>query len=101
MGYEMAPVAFWTGILTAETVRNECLSVVKNWSVEDRHTFNKASLVLDDFQMGPDGKSYGHWNQWVGDLAITGLKERGLGEEKFFEEFFEIVMKKGPFSLQA
>jgi glutamate--cysteine ligase len=101
MGYEMAPVAFWTGILTVETVRNECLSVVKNWSVEDRHTFNKASLVLDDSQMGPDGKSYGHWNQWVGDLAITGLKERGLGEEKFFEEFFEIVMKKGPFSLQA
>ena len=101
MGHEMTPVAFWTAILTVETVRNECLSVVKNWSVEDRHNFNKASLVLDDSQMGPDGKSYGHWNQWVGDLAITGLKERGLGEEKFFEEFFEFVMKKGPFSLQA
>ena len=101
MGYEMAPVAFWTGVLTAESVRDELLSVVKNWTVEERHQFNKASLILDDAQMGPNGKTYREWNQWAGDLALDGLKERDLGEEKFFEEFFAIVMSKGPFSLQA
>ena len=101
MGYEMAPVAFWTGVLTAESVRDELLSVVKNWTVEERHQFNKASLILDDAQMGPNGKTYREWNQWAGDLALNGLKERDLGEEKFFEEFFAIVMSKGPFSLQA
>ena len=101
MGYEMAPVAFWTGVLTAESVRDELLSVVKNWTVEERHQFNKASLILDDAQMGPNGKTYREWNQWAGDLALDGLKERDLGEEKFFEEFFTIVMSKGPFSLQA
>ena len=101
MGYEMAPVAFWTGVLTAESVRDELLSVVKNWTVEERHQFNKASLILDDAKMGPNGKTYREWNQWAGDLALNGLKERDLGEEKFFEEFFTIVMSKGPFSLQA
>jgi len=101
MGYEMAPVAFWTGVLTAESVRDELLSVMKNWTVEERHQFNKASLILDDAQMGPNGKTYREWNQWAGDLALDGLKERDLGEEKFFEEFFAIVMSKGPFSLQA
>ena len=33
-------------------------------------------------------------------MAMAGLKERGLGEENYFEEFFNIVMGKGPFSLQ-
>jgi hypothetical protein len=37
----------------------------------------------------------------VGDLALAGLKERSLEEEKFFDSFFEIVMEKGPFGLQA
>ncbi len=101
MGYEMAPVAFWTAILTVESIRDELLSVVKSWTVEGRHKFNKASLVLDDSQTGPDGKTYREWNQWVGDLALAGLKERGLEEEKFFDSFFEIVMEKGPFGLQA
>ena len=48
-----------------------------------------------------DGKTYSEWNQWVGDLALAGLKERSLDEEKFFDLFFEIVMEKGPFGLQA
>lgn len=100
-GYEMAPVAFWTGALTSETVRDEILSVVKNWSVEERHQFNKAALVLDDTQKGPQGKSYREWNQWAGNFALAGLKERGWREEKFFEEFFETVMKNGPFDLQT
>jgi len=101
LGYEMAPVAFWVGALTAESARNELLSVVKNWTIEERHQFNKASLILDDAQMGPHGKTYREWNKWAGDLALAGLKERNLDEEKFFESFFEDVMSKGPFSLQT
>jgi glutamate--cysteine ligase len=101
LGYEMAPVAFWTAILTVKSIRDELLSVVRNWTVEDRHKFNKASLVLDDSHIGPNGKTYSEWNKLVGDLALAGLKERGLEEEKFFDSFFEIVMEKGPFGLQA
>ena len=101
LGYEMAPVAFWTGILTEQTVRDEILNTVKNWSLNDRHRFNKAALLLDDSQAGPEGALYGDWNQWFGDLALMGLKQRGLGEEKFFEKFYNAIMLKGPFSIQA
>ena len=100
LGYEMAPVAVWTGILTVQTVRDEILNTVKNWSFNDRNRFNKAALLLDDSQAGPEGTLYGEWNQWFGDLALRGLQQRGLGEEIFFEGFYNTIMLKGPFSLQ-
>ena len=50
----------------------------------------------DGFRIGPNGKTYSEWNKWVGDLALAGLKERSLEEEKFFDSFFEIVMEKAP-----
>ncbi|MBL51392.1 MAG: hypothetical protein CMG57_05485 [Candidatus Marinimicrobia bacterium] len=101
IGYEMAPVAFWTGILTVNSVRDQILSVVKNWTIEERNDFNKAALILDDEQIGPNGDTYREWNMWAGDLAIEGLQERGLREERFFNEFFSIVKSQGPFSLQS
>ena len=101
LGYEMAPVAFWTGILTVQSVRDEILHTVKKWSINDRHTFNKVALALDDSQAGPEGTLYGEWNQWFGDLALKGLQQRGLGEEKFFEGFLNAIMSKGPFSIQT
>ena len=101
MGYEMAPVAFWTSILIVDSIRDEILEVVKNWTIDERHQFNKASMILDDSQIGPSGKMYREWNKWIGELVIRGLKERGLGEEIYFENFFTIVMKEGPFGLQS
>ena len=101
LGYEMAPVAFWTGILTVQSIRDEILHTVKKWSLNDRYSFNKVALVLDDSQVGPEGTLYGEWNQWFGDLALRGLQQRGLGEEKFFEEFYNAIMSKGPFSMQT
>ena len=100
IGYEMAPVAFWTGLLTEKTCRDEILSIVNQWSTQERMLFNQLSLVLDDTQIGPQGKTYREWNQWAGDLALWGLKKREIGEEKFFNEYFNKVMSKGPFSLQ-
>ena len=86
-----------------ESIRDELLSVVKNWTVEERHQFNKASLILNDAQMGPNGKTYREWNQWAGDLALDGLKERDLGEEKFFEEFAdeEDINELRPFIIEV
>ena len=101
LGYEMAPVAFWTGILTVQSVRDEILHTVKKWSFNDRYTFNKVALSLDDSQPGPEGTPYGQWNQWFGDLALRGLQQRGLGEEKFFEGFYNAIMSNGPFSIQT
>ena len=100
IGYEMAPVSFWTGILTVESVRSEIFKEVINWSYEDRIKFNKAALSLDDSVITVRNKKYSYWNNWLGELAIIGLKERGMGEEILFEHFFDNVKSNGPFSLQ-
>ena len=99
-GFEMAPVAFWTGILTEKKTRNQLLNIFKNWSKEERAKFNKSALELNCEQGGPDGRSYGYWISVISDLAIGGLKNRKLKEEKFFEGFYNLVMDSGPFSLQ-
>ena len=57
--------------------------------------------MLDDSQAGPEGTLYGEWNQWFGDLALMGLQQRGLGEEKFFEGFYNTIMSKGAFGIQT
>ncbi len=99
-GYEMAPVSFWTGLLTVQSIRSEIIKEIKSWTYEDRIRFNESSLILDDSIIVMKNKKYSYWNKWFGELAIEGLKERGLGEEILFEQFFDIVIKKGPFTLQ-
>ena len=100
IGYEMAPVSFWTGILTVESVRSEIFKEVINWSYEDRIKFNNAALSLDDSATTVGNKKYSYWNNWLSELAIIGLRERGMGEEILFEHFFDNVKSNGPFSLQ-
>ena len=100
LGYEMAPVAFWTGVLTEDSIRKKILDEISTWSFEDRIKFNNASLSLDGNALTVKGKKYSYWNSWFGELAILGLKNRGLGEEVLFEKFFKIIAEKGPFSLQ-
>ena len=100
IGYEMAPISFWTGVLTVESVRSQILKEVINWSYADRINFNTAALALDDSVITVANRKYSYWNNWLGELAIIGLKERGMGEEILFEQFFDNVKSNGPFSLQ-
>ena len=99
-GYELAPVAFWVGLLTDLSNREIILNVVNKWTKKDRSIFNSAANTLDDTQEGPMGKTYRYWNQWVSELAIKGLKNRKKKEEVFLESFLESVFKNGPYSLQ-
>ena len=99
-GFEMAPVAFWTGILTEKKTRDQLLNIFNNWSKKDRVIFNNSALKLNREQQGPDNRSYGDWISIIGDLALEGLKNRNLKEEGLFLNFFNLVMDSGPFSLQ-
>ncbi|SVA07173.1 uncharacterized protein METZ01_LOCUS60027 [marine metagenome] len=101
LGHELAPVAFWTGLLMAEKTREKALNVVKQWSEIDRASWNKAALNLDSSQIGPNGKTFDYWNKWAGELALEGLAEREKDEELFFEPLFKSVISEGPFSLQT
>ena len=100
LGHELAPIAFWTGLLTTDKTREKALDVVKQWSSQERASWNKSALNLDSSQIGPNGKSFEYWNKWAGELALEGLAERGKNEESHFKPFFESVLSDGPFSLQ-
>ena len=96
----MAPVAFWTGLLTVPEIRRNVLDTISKWSFNERIIWNKKSLSLDREQKGPQEKSYDYWNKWAGEIALRGLEIRGYNESKFFDNFFEIILEKGPFSIQ-
>ena len=101
LGHELAPIAFWTGLLTTDKTREKALDVVKQWSSQERASWNKSALNLDSSQIGPNGESFEYWNKWAGELALEGLAERGKNEESHFKPFFESVLSDGPFSLQV
>ena len=101
LGHELAPIAFWTGLLTTDKTREKALDVVKQWSSQERASLNKSALNLDSSQIGRNGKSFENWNKWAGELALEGLAERRKNEESHFKPFFESVLSDGPFSLQV
>ena len=100
-GFEIAPAAFWTGLLMEKSIRKTTLDTVSSWGREDRALLNNAGFSLNTSQKGPSNKTYGYWIDYFGQLALNGLKKRKLGEEKLFNVFFEAVKKDGPFSLQS
>ena len=99
-GFEIAPAAFWTGLLMDKSIRENILATVSSWERKDRVLLNDAGFALNTSQMGPSNKTYGYWISYFGELALKGLKKRKLGEEKLFQNFFDVVMNDGPFSLQ-
>ncbi|MFL2983798.1 MAG: glutamate-cysteine ligase family protein [Candidatus Neomarinimicrobiota bacterium] len=100
-GFEMSPVAFWVGLLTDMKVRDNLYNILYKWSKKDRLMFNNSAFELNKEQPGPEGKSYGEWVKIIGNLALEGLKNRNLNEEKLFEKFYYTVLNNGPFSLQT
>ena len=100
-GFEIAPAAFWTGLLMEKSTLKTTLDTVSSWEREDRALLNNAGFSLSTSQKGPSNKTYGHWIDYFSQLALNGLKKRNLGEEKLFNVFFEVIKKDGPFSLQS
>ena len=99
-GFEIAPAAFWTGLLMDKSTREKILNTVSSWGRKDRVLLNNAGFSLNLSQMGPNKKTYGYWIDYFGQLALKGLKKRRLGEEKLFQNFLDAVKKDGPFSLK-
>jgi len=91
-GYELAPVAFWCGLLTAEGVQSRLLKMVRGWSEKERLSLNRAAEDLDLSRAGPEGLSFGWWLETISSLALKGLDERACffeidSERKFLEPF--------------
>ena len=91
-GYELAPAAFWCGLLTTEGVQSKLLKMVRGWSKSERLSLNRAAETLDLSRTGPEGLSFGTWLKTVSNLALRGLDERTdlfniPSERKFLEPF--------------
>ena len=100
-GFEIAPAAFWVGLLLCDQIREKVHDIVKSWSKRDRKMFNLCAFSLDLEQEGPLGKSYRYWLEFFSELSIKGLVDRGLNEEKHFENYYSRIIENGPFSLQT
>ena len=98
-GYELAPAAFWCGLLTAEGVQKKLLKIVSGWSKKERLLLNKAAETLDLSQIGPGGVSCGEWLKIISNLALQGLDERAElfkieSERKFLEPFLSKALEQ-------
>ena len=85
-GNELAPAAFWIGILLCKNNRKALLETLNSWTTSERYELNNHALYLKD-NTGPLGKSFLHWVEWTCDLAMKGLIERDLNEEIYFKNF--------------
>jgi glutamate--cysteine ligase len=99
-GYEMAPVALWTGILMVSETRKEIMEILEKWSVNDRKTLRKTVEKIDITQLGPNGKTLEDWIRTFCKLAITGLKIRSEqfkwdNEDKYLKPYLNLIDSNG------
>ena len=98
-GDEMAPVAFWVGILCAEKNRSLILEMVEEWTEKERRELNNSVESLNLNKKGPKGRRIIEWMEIVCNFALSGLQERQ--EQQFLSSFINNFFRKGPKSLQT
>ena len=96
----LAPVAFLTGLISDNSLRDKLINEFLSWSPEDRKEWNKIALRLDADQIGPKKRKFIDWTKWAGEIAIEGLQKRNLDETKYFLEYYQNVVDRGSLSIQ-
>jgi len=104
-GYELAPLAFWLGLLTGIETKTKVLDLALSLSPEERKQLIKNSATLDLGLEGPRGQNMKHWMKIVLDLVLEGLDERSRmfkieNERIFFDNYLEDFFSNGFMSLK-
>ena len=104
-GMEMAPAAFFAGLLTGPKTRAIALEAVSRWSTEEQKKLISTANNLSFDQLGPENKPIGDWLEFWSQLALDGLNEReklyGLKNERpMVQSFLENVLALGPKTTQ-
>ena len=99
-GFELAPVAFWIGLLLDDKTQNEIFNIVKKWNKDDRKRLNLNAYKLDIEQSGPENNSIREWINEICDLSLMGLNRRsnkyGIeSEEPYLKEYLDVFKKRG------
>lgn len=104
-GSELAPVAFWVGLLYSDNVRHAVLEIVNSWTKEEREQLNNAAGQLSIDIPGPGHKTIRKWIEDFSDLAFRGLGERQKDNPKsegvFLERYLDTLLKGGSPSVQV
>ena len=98
--YIIAPVAFLTGLVENSTCRKKLINEFLSLTRKERKTWNKLALELELDKGSFKNKKYIDWVKWIAELAIHGLQQRELGEEKYFIDYYQNIIDNGPLSLQ-
>ncbi|HJL74401.1 MAG TPA: glutamate-cysteine ligase family protein [Candidatus Marinimicrobia bacterium] len=104
-GFELAPLAFWQGLMEQGKTRNILLETVESWTTAERKDLNLKAATLDISQPGPQNKSILQWFEWLAEQIYTSLDERAEriemeSEREFIEPFIDNVLFNGAFTLQ-
>ena len=99
-GFEMAPAAFWVGLLTVDTIRDQLGKIFSRWSVDERKIANANACILSPSSIGPAGKNMMEWINIFSVLAINGLKIRSESlhidnEQDLFPPYLNMVNERG------
>ncbi len=99
-GFEMAPAAFWVGLLTVDTIRDKLKKIFSRWSVDERKIANANACTLSPSSIGPDGKNMMEWINIFSVLAIDGLKIRSESlhidnEQDLFTPYINMINERG------
>ena len=99
-GFEMAPVAFWVGLLTVDKIRDQLMKIFSRWSVDERKIANANACILSPSSIGPAGKNMMEWINIFSVLAIDGLKIRSeslhiVNEQDLFMPYLNMINERG------
>ena len=99
-GFEMAPVAFWVGLLTVDKIRDQLMKIFSRWSVDERKIANANACILSPSSIGPAGKNMMEWINIFSVLAIDGLKIRSESlhidnEQDLFMPYLNMINERG------
>jgi glutamate--cysteine ligase len=99
-GYEIAPAAFWVGLLTVDTIRDQLVKIFSQWSLDERKIANANACILSLSNIGPAGKNMMEWINIFSVLAIDGLKIRSESlhidnEQDLFTPYLKMINERG------
>ena len=99
-GFEIAPAAFWVGLLTVDSIRDQLVKIFSRWSLDERKIANANACILSLSNIGPAGKNMMEWINIFSVLAIDGLKIRSESlhidnEQDLFTPYLKMINERG------
>jgi len=99
-GFEMAPAAFWVGLLTVDSIRDQLVKIFSQWSLDERKIANANACILSLSNIGPAGKNMMEWINIFSVLSIDGLKIRSESlhidnEQDLFTPYLKMINERG------